>query len=640
MRLRGNDRRTWRRKASVMVQTVVFGGAVGVGLAALAVDTGLMFSAKQELQSAADAAALAAASQLGDAQASSLALDEAKNFSGLNKIMGDGADLVSSDMVLGHAVMNGEKFEFQEGQLPHDAVRVTLRRQQGIGDGPVSLLFAKTFGMDGARLEASATAMLVPRDIALVIDLSGSMNDDSELRHHKQFSSEKAGTINGVQINLKDIWLGLPIEKGNCGVGNGLDPSPPGNPNSENDQPGTGPGSPQNQGGNPDPGAEPTGGSSNPAGPRFGWMTGWGDAIVLGSYDATSDSGLYHIPKGSTCTDADVIENITTAGYSAAERTALLSGTYDSDSSTYKRRVRVLLGLAGWKSKQADSKYNGGPGNGDDKVDSNELTQEASYPYNSGSWGDWVNYVKSGSTRMEQTDPDLRYRFGLKTYVNYLLEYKPRHSQTEDLYLTPEEPLYSVKGAVQVMIDEIIYLETDDHVSLETFGQYGRHRLDLSDPAGSSQAVVLQEVPDDLNSYQAGHDYVYTNIGAGVGEGIDELTSERARSSAAKIVILLTDGKPNVNESNSTVGNNHPEAIAWATDRADAAKDLGMTLYTVGVGGDVDEELLLDLATSSDHYYFADNAPDAANGGVPLYVNELKEIFQTLGGKRPVRLIQ
>lgn len=640
MLMRGERRRTWRRRATVMVQAVLFGGAVGVGMAALAVDTGLMYSAKQELQSAADAAALAAASQLGGTEGASAALSEASTFSGLNEIMGDGAELVSSDMVLGHAVMAGEKYEFHANEQPYDAVRVTLRRQQGIGDGPVSLLFAKTFGMDGARLQASATAMLVPRDIALVIDLSGSMNDDSELRHHKQFASEKAGTIDGVQINLKDVWIALPIAKGNCGVGNGLDPAPPGNPNSENDQPGTGPGSPQNQGGNPDPGAEPTGGSDNPAGPRFGWMTGWGDEIVLGSYNATTDTGLYYIPKSSTCTDADVIENLTTAGYSSAERSALLSGTYDSDSSAYKRRVRVLLGLAGWKSKKSGSKYNGGPGNGDNKVDSNELTQTASYPWASGSWDDYVSYVMSSSTRMKQTDADLRYRFGLKTYVNYLLEWKPRHSQTADLYLTPEEPLYSVKGAVQTMIDEIIYLETNDHVSLETFGQYGRHRLDLSDPTGSTQAVVLQEVPDELNNYQAGHDYVYTNIGAGIDEGITELTSERARSAAAKIIILLTDGKPNVNENNATVGNNDPEAIGWATDRADAAKDLFMTVYAVGVGGDVDEELLANLATSPDHYYFADNGPDPENNGQPLYVNQLKEIFQTLGGKRPVRLIQ
>ncbi len=639
MLMRGKRQQMWRRRATVMAQSVIFGGAVGVGMAALAVDTGLMFSAKQELQSAADAAALAAASQLGAADASTLALAEASTFSGLNKIMGTGASVVSSDMVLGHAVMNGEKFDFQAGQLPYDAVRITLRRQQGIGDGPVSLLFAKTFGMSGASLQASATAMLVPRDIALVIDLSGSMNDDSELRHHKQFASEKTGYINGVQINLTNIWNSIPVSTGKAGIQNGQDPSAPGAAGVGDNQPATGAGAPQLAGGNPDPGDEVTGGSSNPNGPRFGWMTGWGDAIVLGSYNASSDSGLHYIKRYRTCSDADVIENLTTAGYTSSERSALLSGSYDSSSSRYKRRVQVLLGLAGWKSGKSNAKYSSG-GDGDNYVDSNELTQTVSYPFSSGSWDHYAYYVMSSWTRMARTDSDLRYRFGLKTFINYLLEWKPRKSQTEDLYLTPEEPLYSVKGAVQTMIDEIIFLDTQDHVSLETFGQYGRHRLNLSDPTGSSLAVVLQEVPDDLNTYQAGHDYVYTNIGSGIDEGIDELTSVRARTAAAKVVILLTDGKPNVNQYNSTVGNNHPQAIGWATDRADAAKAAGMTVYTIGVGGDVDEALLGDLASSSEHYFFADNAPDPSNNGEPLYVNQLKEIFQTLGGKRPVRLIQ
>jgi hypothetical protein len=50
--------------------------------------------------------------------------------------------------------------------------------------------------------------------------------------------------------------------------------------------------------------------------------------------------------------------------------------------------------------------------------------------------------------------------------------------------------------------------------------------------------------------------------------------------------------------------------------------------------------MLIDMASQPENYYFADNAPDASNGGLPIYVNELKQIFETLGGKRPVRLIQ
>jgi hypothetical protein len=102
----------------------------------------------------------------------------------------------------------------------------------------------------------------------------------------------------------------------------------------------------------------------------------------------------------------------------------------------------------------------------------------------------------------------------------------------------------------------------------------------------------------------------------------------------------LTDGKPNVNEYNQSVGNNHPSALSWAEDRAADAKDMNMTVFTVGVGGDVDEDLLTTMASSAENYFYADNAPDPDNGGNPLYIAQLKEIFETLGGKRPVRLIQ
>ncbi len=648
----GRNRKSRLRRASIVVQGAVFGSAVGVGVAALAIDTGMMFTAKQELQNAADAAALAAASQLGEFEdPTEHAAIQAAYFAVMNEVAGLGVHMdVEADLVLGKANLDSDtnKYEFVEDAEPYNAARISLHRDATVADGPVSLFFAGTFGMDGARIHASATAMLVPRDIAVVIDFSASMNDDSELRHYDDFYSESSGTRSGVQINLNEVWYALPIEKGNAGVGNGLDPPPPGNPHSENDQPGTGPGSPANAGGNPNPGADP--GEGWARGPRWGWMTGWGEEIVLGSYSPVGDEGLYYIPKGSQCTDADVIENLITAGYTENERDALLSGSYDGNTTYYRNRVKVLVGLAGWKSKKKigttrDSKYNGGPGNGNDVVDSNELTGEVDYPFDSGSWNSYIDYVR-GSSQMRTTDSNFRYRYGLKTAVNYLLEKQPGNNKTPELAAAPEEPLQSVKDAVQAMMDVIIDLDTQDHVSLEGFAQYGNHLHDLTDS--------LQEIPDTLNEYQAGHYTAYTSIGAGFQEAIHELSNgatgqyndggtyphDRARSSAAKIIILLTDGKPNINEYSQYVGNNNENAIGWAEDGADEAKSLGMTVYTVGVGGDVNADLCEDIATSPEHYFFADNTPDPDNGGQPMYVTQLEEIFRTLGGKRPVRLIQ
>lgn len=576
-----------------MVQSVLFGSTVGLGVAALAVDTGLMFAAKAELQRAADAAALAAASQLGSTtNPTGAAAAEAAKFAALNSIAGLGADVnVDSDVVFGHAVMNGEKFEFMPNQTPHDAVRVTIRRDATAADGPVSLLFAKSFGVDGANMQASATAMLVPRDIALVIDLSGSMNDDSELRHYKQFASESGGTRPGVQINIKECWQAL--------------------------------------------GASP---------PTWGQMTNWGNNIVLGAYTPVGDPGLWRIPKSSSCSESAVSSELTSRGYSSSERTALMSGSGDGTAAYYRNRVRVILGLADWKSGKSGGKYGTSGGNGDNYVADSELTAKLAFPYPSGTssttWNDYVDYV-SGSNQMTSTDANFKYRFGLKTFVNFLLENRGAHDQTPNLAGTPEQPLQSVKDAADAMIDLIIDLETQDHVSLETFAQYGYHAHDLTIPdSPDGLADLLLEIPETLNGHQAGHFTSTTNIGAGFDEAYSELTSERARTSAAKVVMLLTDGKPNVNQSDVYVGDNNQQAISWAEDRAGALTDLGATIYIIGVGGDVNADLCTQLAGSPDRYFFADNTPDPQHGGQPKYVTQLQEIFQTLGGRRPVRLIQ
>ena len=44
------------------------------------------------------------------------------------------------------------------------------------------LFFGRVLGKDNFSIESQAIAMYQPRDIVLVLDFSGSMNDDSELK--------------------------------------------------------------------------------------------------------------------------------------------------------------------------------------------------------------------------------------------------------------------------------------------------------------------------------------------------------------------------------------------------------------------------------------------------------------------------
>lgn len=631
----GRNRKSGRRGTAV-VQTAVFGGLVGLGAMALTVDTGIEFNTRGELQAAADAAALAGALQLGSGEnATTNARQTAAAVAAQNKVRGTAAFVhATTDVVFGHAVLNGAKYSFQENVQPFDALKVTVRRDGSDAQHPkVPLMFGSLLFPSGASISASATAMLVPRDIAIVFDLSGSMNDDSELRHYKNFTSEIQGTRPAVQVNLKDIWTELPATRGRAGIRNGNNPSsPPSSTTANEAQPSNGAGPPRSNRGNPDPNEEPSGGSPNDAGPRVAWMTDWGTPLTLGQYNPATDWGLYYIPRNSTCSSTDVVENLSTSGYSSAERTALLSGAYDSNFTYYTNRVRVLLGISGWKSGKSGGKYTG-TGNGDDRVDSGELTSTIGWPWPGGSYTDYVSYVSANNTQMYYTDNNLRYRYGLKTLVNYMLERWANNDDCPDLPDAPEMPITSAKDAVKAMIDLIVNLDTQDRCSLEVFATSARHEVNLTIPGpGQSLASALAVIPNTLYQRQAGHYDNTTNIGAGLQYGINELTSTRARSAAAKTIILLTDGKPNVGS-----GSMSPDA--YTIDRATAAAAQNMTIYAIGLGGDADPDLLNSVANiGNGEYYYADSAPGP--DGRPLYMSQLNSIFEQLGGKRPVRLIK
>src|SRR5262245_21799809 len=270
------------RRGTAMVQTAVFGALVGVGTMALTVDTGMMFNARGELQAAADAAALAGCRALSDVENGlTNAPSRAVEIASKNKVRDLPAYMDASDVVFGKAVPNGNKFDFTPNQQPFNALQARVRRDGADPNRPkVPLMFGRALFNGGASTTAEATAMLVPRDIAVVVDLSGSMNNDSEARHYRNYTTDTGSTHSGVTVNLGDVWIGVPCQKGNNGVGNGIDPQPPGNPTNYNDQPGTGPGSPNSQGGNPNPGADPTHGPGGCTGPRWGWLTGFGISIM------------------------------------------------------------------------------------------------------------------------------------------------------------------------------------------------------------------------------------------------------------------------------------------------------------------------------------------------------------------------
>jgi Flp pilus assembly protein TadG len=589
----------YRRRATVIVQ-VAMASTLMLGMGALAVDVGILYTAKSELQVSADAAALAAAAELAGSRGGDVrenAIAAADRFAQLNKVMGVTPRVLPDDVEFGRATPSGAAFRFAPADSNWDAVRVTIRHMEsGEPDNPaaldVPLALARVFGVSREQLQARASAVLVPRDIAVVIDLSGSMNDDSELQHYKRYQGERGQWRNGIHVNLRDIWCAL-------------DGPAPARPYV--------------------PGAEGQTQYAGDSGPAIGAMNTWGNPVVPETYSPSSDPGLWYIPKGSTCNVAAARTSLVARGYSTDEINCLFSGAKDSTTNPpqYVNRTAVILGLATWNSGRTGGRPGG---NGDVYVDNSELSWTA-YPSwrQTWTWKNYIDYVSSSSTAVYRVNSAFRYRYGLKTFVNFLLENQPQYNQTAILYQTPEQPVQAVKDAVQALVDEIESLESMDQLSLEIFATTARHEVDLT--------LDLQSVANRLYQMQAGHYDTCTNMGGGLQRAIAELTSARARAAAAKVILLMSDGKPNVDAQGVYRGFS-ADIDAWVRSVARQAADMNMRIYTISVGSDADLELMASLAQIGHGEYFH------AEGTPAEYAEQLDEIFRTLGGKRPVQLIE
>ncbi|MGW8257242.1 MAG: TadG family pilus assembly protein [Thermoguttaceae bacterium] len=163
----------YNRRAAVLVLSAVLMVAL-FAFVAFAIDLGYLVLSRTELQNAADAAALAACAYIP------MDVDQATNaaetFANSAKVAGKNVENQSVNVEYGTWDLAYRRFT---AGTPGNAVRVTVERT-GAKGGQIPLFFARIFGMQGQNISAHAVAMTNPRDIAFVVDLSGSMNDDTD----------------------------------------------------------------------------------------------------------------------------------------------------------------------------------------------------------------------------------------------------------------------------------------------------------------------------------------------------------------------------------------------------------------------------------------------------------------------------
>lgn len=187
-------RRPSRRGATIVLLAIMMTALMA--MVAFSVDTGYMLSIKTELKRAADSGALAGAGRLVDGQSAAQA--EVTQFVQMNPVGKEPVE--GADLQIDFGEWDPDAKSFTPNDDVPSAVRVRLERS----DQP--LFFARVLGRDRFDTTAQSIAVYQPRDIMLVLDFSGSMNDDSELKSISTIGQS------AVEANLAQIYdeLGSP----------------------------------------------------------------------------------------------------------------------------------------------------------------------------------------------------------------------------------------------------------------------------------------------------------------------------------------------------------------------------------------------------------------------------------------------
>jgi len=565
-------RRRTRRKGSVLVLSA-FLMIVMFAMVAFSVDLGYILTAQSEIQRSVDAASLAGVGML--AQGEDLALDTATEYLARNPVadpssvgQSPSAQLAAFqqnhaddyNISIGH--WDPSAVDPQTGQLgavvPADgsaasAVHVTFQ----LKDHP--LFFGPVLGTDTFSVKAEAIAVYRPRDLMLVLDYSGSMNDDTELKSIGNLGREV------VEGRLLQCWQDM-----NSQTYGSLDFQP---------QYATVSNSPSQS----------------------------GEPLMTVEYRY----------KSVQVTSTDSLQWVKVKRSDGSWKTFYPSGSSGTFSYYNKPLYEVRV-----KSNGFTHTFDFSPSVINDVIkDAFGLTM--SYPY-SGSWDGYINYCKSGNNANKNAG--YRYQFGMMNLINYWLEKRNSYSQTPILHTLSAQPVTAVKKSVDVFMDFITEVDTDDRVGLSVYNAPGGEGL-LEQPLTSE----LENNAAIAWVRQAGHYHDYTNIGGGMEVALDELIAS-GRPNALKVIVLMTDGIANWSNGQYNLS----AAVDDVIDLAYEAKSHNIPIVTISLGANADTELMQQVAdiTGAEHY----NVP--FNVAIEVVEADLTEVFRKIADDRPLQIVR
>ena len=582
-----------------------------IGFAALSVDTSLIVMTRTHQQNAVDAAALAAAEEIaiviesasGGASSTAVAAENAarataQHVASLNGVYVD----PQRDVKFGKRYYdNGAKlFRVDWNGRPFNAVKVTARRENANPNAPdaaLNLFFAPFFGTSTQKLVTNAAAFVEARDLVLVLDYTGSMNDDSTL-----FGIDRLGR-SAVEANMLQIYSQLGLNLPNL-------PNTPVYPVIR-------------------------GAASN--GPNID-VTFKGNAITAKTSNGSLKKVKLYFNNGNT-------QEWNTNGNNKS-----FTGT-GSNAQRYVYRAEVTTN----DNRTATIEYT------IEDIKKDFGLDKVNYPYPSGSWDDFVyqNFYQSyvGLYYNYQPLEGYEWKFGKLSLVHYLLEYQARHDQTPDLWKTSHYPFHAMKNGAGLLCDFLRDLQFGDHLGLVTYDESSRVETVLNMPSeGISINISAKPITDDYTAIdimqrhkQAGHYASRTGIGYGLDRGI-QLLQSNGRYGARPTLLLMTDGNANEAPSGFKLPNNWDWAALtdydgdgapdyqtndvnkqYAFFYAKQAADLGYTIHTMTVGSDGDRSFMRAIAFAGGGTYI-----DVPGGtSTAAMESQLRVAFNRIAAKVP-----
>lgn len=154
----------------------------------------------------------------------------------------------------------------------------------------------------------------------------------------------------------------------------------------------------------------------------------------------------------------------------------------------------------------------------------------------------------------------------------------------------PPEPITSVLTAAEAFTKR---LQTGDQAALGTFASDAVITNLLTSNTGQIATSIAHLTIDPEEETGS------TNTGDALLRGSEELNSSRHNTEARKVMVLLTDGL-------ATAPGDDPDA--YARDAADKAKAMGVNLFTIGLGENVNMDFVTELASTPQQAYRAVSA--------------------------------